>query len=71
MTPEEKLQELISGSNNIVFFGGRRRIDGERHSGFPQRGWPVSSEIRLSAGGNFEPFLFPVSYGRILPVLQR
>ena len=22
MTPEEKLQELISGSNNIVFFGG-------------------------------------------------
>ena len=22
MTPEEKLQELISGSDNIVFFGG-------------------------------------------------
>lgn len=29
-----KLKEMIEVSDNIVFFGGARRVYGERYSGF-------------------------------------
>ena len=66
-----KLQEIVDTCSNIVFFGGAgvstesgipdfRSVDGLYHQKYD---YPPED--------NFEPFLFPVSYGRILPVLQR
>ena len=45
----KRLQEMVDESSSIVFFGGCRSFHGERHTGFPQRGRPLSHEIRLSA----------------------
>ena len=41
----EQLQKIIDDSSRIVFFGGRRRLNGERDPGFPQCGRDLPSEV--------------------------
>lgn len=41
----EKLKEIIDASENVVFFGGARCVDGKRNPGFQKRGWFVQPEI--------------------------
>ena len=52
----EKLEKIISQSQNIVFFGGAGVSTGERHPGLPQ--WTaLPSEIRLPARDDLESHL--------------
>ena len=64
----EKLEKIISQSQNIVFFRRCGRVHRERHPGLPQCGRPLPSEIRLPARDDLESHLLGRAPRGVLPL---
>ena len=62
----EEFKKIIASSDNIVFFGGAGYPPESGIPDFRSVDGRIQSEIRLSAGNNFKPYVFYGAYGGIL-----
>ena len=57
MNEMETLKQWIEDSKRIVFFGGAGVSTESGIPDFSKRGWALQSEVCISAGNHYQPFV--------------